>query len=126
MKNLKDYILENSKSVENQNEINEASKEKKITFDFTGLENDEETLKSFDGKDFCTIEDNKLTVTVTADNCDKLDTVQDILQQYAETLRSSTKNSSDEQYAQKTHKFADKVAEFNDVLDEFQNPGEEE
>lgn len=120
MKTLKDYILENSV------EINEDSDEKKITFNFDGLENDEETLKSFEGKDFCEIEDKKLTVTINKDNCDKLDTVQDILQQYADFLRKSTRNASDEQYAQKTHKFADKVAEFNTILDEFQNPKEEE
>ena len=62
----------------------------------------------------------------TTENVDKLDTVQDILQQFAETIRNSTKRSSDEQYAQKTKVFAEKVAEFNDALDEIANPNEEE
>ena len=114
MKNLKDYILENV-------QLNEAAAYKVFTFDFTDLEQGEETLKSFEDREGCEIEGQKLTVKVTDKNVDKMDSVQDILQQYAETLRKSTKNSSDEQYAQKTSKFAKQVGEFNDALDEIEN-----
>ena len=119
MKSLQTFINERV-------EIFEAEGSKTITFDFTDLENGEETLKSLEEKEGCKIEDNKLTVTITTKNVDKLDTVQDILQQFAETIRNSTKRSSDEQYAQKTKAFAEKVAEFNDALDEIANPNEEE
>ena len=117
MKRLQEFINE-------QVDVNitEAKDSKEFTFDFTDLENGEETLKSLEDKEGCTIEDNKLTVKITDDNVDKLDTVQDILQQFAETVRSSVKRSSDEQYAQKTKKFAEKVAEFNDAIDEISNP----
>ena len=118
MKTLQDYIIE-------QSQMNEAIESKSITFDFTDLENAEETLKSFEDQEGCTVEDNKLTVNITKDNVDKLDSVQDILQQYSETLRKSSKSTNDEQYAQKTKKFAEKVEEFNDTIDKIENPEEE-
>lgn len=114
MKDLRDYILESV-------QLNEAAASKVFTFDFTGLEQGEETLKSFEDREGCEIEGQKLTVKVTDKNVDKMDSVQDILQQYAETITKSTKNSSDEQYAQKTYGFARKVGEFNDALDEIEN-----
>lgn len=120
MKSLQDFIIESSQ------EINEGKDTASITFDFTDLENAKETLKSFENKDYCTIEDNKLTVEITADNVDKLDTVQDILQQYSQTLRSSTKSTNDEQYAQKTKKFAEKVGEFNDAIEELSTSDDNE
>jgi len=119
MKTLQEFITE-------QVQLNEESTSKTISFDFTDLENSEEILDSLKEKEGCSVEDNTLTVTITADNADKLDTVQDILQQYSETLRSSSKRSSNEQYAQKTKKFAEKVGEFNDALDEITDPNEDE
>ena len=120
MKHLTDYISE--AAVEQK--INEAESVT-ISFDFTDLENGEETLKSLDGKEGCTVEDNKLTVTVDADNVDKLDTVQDILQQFTATFRKSTKTTNDESYAQKTVRFEKKLGEFNDAIDKIKNPEEE-
>ena len=119
MKSLQEFINEQAEVNVN---ITEAKDSKEITFDFTDLENGEETLKSLEDKEGCTVEDNKLTVKITSDNVDKLDTVQDILQQYSDTIRSSQKRSSDEQYAQKTIKFEKKVGEFNDAIDEISNP----
>lgn len=114
MKDLRDYILESV-------QLNEAAASKVFTFDFTGLEQGEETLKSFEDREGCEIEGQKLTVKVTDKNVDKMDSVQDILQQYAETITKSTQNASNEQYAQKTSAFAKKVGEFNDALDEIAN-----
>lgn len=132
MKTLQNFIIERSNiNIERSNinieqsNINEEETSVSVVFDFTDLENAEETLKSLEEREGCSVEDNKLTVTITSDNCDKLDTVQDILQQYAETLRNSSRRSSDEQYAQKTKAFAEKVDEFNDALDKVLNPEEE-
>lgn len=120
MKNLSDYISESF----NEKRIIE-SEEKTFEFNFDGLENAEDTLNSLKENDECTVEDNKLTVKVTANNVDKLETIQDILQQYADTIRKSTKTTNDEMYAQKTSKFAKKVGEFNDAIDSIKNPEEE-
>lgn len=114
MKTLHDYVAE-------QLEITEAAAtEKTVTFNFADLENAEDTLKSFEDKEGCTVEDNKLTVKVNADNFNKLDTVQDILQQFCETIRNSQKVASDEQYAQKTKSFEDKLNEFNKAIADFE------
>lgn len=119
MRTLKDYILESTY-------IAEAENSKSITFDFTDLENGKETIESLNGKEGVETSENSITVTVTADNAVKLTTVQDILQQFAQTVRSSQKRYSDEKYAQKTKSFETKVGELNDAIDEFENPDEPE
>ena len=72
------------------------------------------------------IEENKLTLTITSENVDKLDTVQDILQQFCSTIRNSSKRTNNEEYAQKTVNFEKKVKEMNDAIDEIKNPQNEE
>jgi len=118
MKNLKDYLVESF--------LNEGSSSKSITFDFKDLENAKETIESLKGKEGVEATEDSITVTVTSDNVSKLGTVQDILQQYCQSIRSSQKRSSDEQYAQKTVAFEKKVGELNDALDEIENPDEED
>lgn len=120
MKHLTDYISE--AAVEQK--INEAESVT-ISFNFKDLENGEETLKSLEGKEGCTIEDDKLTLTVDANNVDKIGTVQDILQQFCHTIRDSSKATNDESYAQKTVSFEKKVGELNDAIDKIKNPEEE-
>jgi hypothetical protein len=121
MKHLQDYIIE-------QAQVNEGSTSKSISFNFKDLENGKETLDSLKDKEGVTIdeEEEKLTVEVTTDNVDKLGTVQDILQQFCQTIRNSDKRSSDEQYAQKTVEFEKKVGELNDALDEIANPDDKD
>jgi uncharacterized protein YukE len=117
MKHLQDYIIE-------QAQVNEGANSKSITFNFKDLENGKETLDSLKDKEGVTIDEEAetLTVEVTADNVNKLDAVQDILQQFCHTIRNSSKRSSDEQYAQKTVSFEKKVGELNDAIDEIANP----
>jgi len=119
MKTLKDFISESIK-------INESEDSKSITFNFSGLDDAEDTLKSFEEMEYCTIEDNKLTVDVTSDNFDKLSSVQDILQQYTDKNLNSPHRSSDEQYAQKVKKFSEKMNEFNETIEKFENPETDE
>jgi hypothetical protein len=119
MKHLQDYIIE-------QAQVNEGANSKSITFDFTGLENGKETIDSLKDKEGVTVDGDKLTVEITSDNVNKLGTVQDILQQFCQTVRNSQKRSSDEQYAQKTVEFEKKIGELNDALDEIANPDDED
>ena len=115
MKHLQDYINE-------QQEIVESETSKTITFNFKDLENGKETIESLKDKEGVSISEDTLTVTVNANNVDKLGTVQDTLQQFCETIRNSQKRSSDEQYAQKTVEFEKKIGELNDAIDEIKNP----
>lgn len=119
MKHLQDYIIE-------QAQINEGASSKSITFDFTDLENGKETIDSLKDKEGVTVDGDKLTVEITSDNVDKLGTVQDILQQFCQTVRNSQKRSADEQYAQKTVEFEKKIGELNDALDEIANPDDKD
>ena len=73
MKHLQDYIVEQAEV-----KVDEGVTSKSITFDFTDLENAEETLKSLEGKDGVSIDDKKLTLEITADNVDKIGTAQDL------------------------------------------------
>lgn len=119
MKHLQDYINEAVK-------ISEGIESKTITFDFTDLENGEETVKSLDGQTGISVDGLKVTLSITKDNVDSIGTAQDILQQYCSTIRRSQKVSSNEQYAQKTVSFEKKVGEMNDAIDEITNPDDEE
>lgn len=119
MKHLQDYIIE-------QAQVNEGASSKSITFDFTDLENGKETIDSLKDKEGVTVDGDKLTVEITSDNVDKLGTVQDVLQQFCQTVRNSQKRSSDEQYAQKTVEFEKKIGELNDALDEIANPDDKD
>ena len=119
MKHLQDYIIE-------QAQVNEGTSSKSITFDFTDLENGKETIDSLKDKEGVTADGDKLTVEITSDNVDKLGTVQDILQQFCQTVRNSQKRSADEQYAQKTVEFEKKIGELNDALDEIANPDDKD
>jgi len=118
MKTLKDFIIESTY-------IEEAESSKTITFNFKDLENAKETIESLKGRDGVETSEDSVTVTVNADNVSNLGSVQDILQQYCQTIRSSQRRSSDEQYAQKTVSFEKKVGELNDAIDEIENPDEE-
>ena len=120
MKHLQDYIVEQAEV-----KVDEGATSKSITFDFTDLENADETLKSLEGKDGVSIDDKKLTLEITADNVDKIGTTQDILQQFCQTVRKSQKVSSDEQYAQKTVKFEENIGKMNDAIDEIKNPDDD-
>ena len=119
MKHLQDYINEAVK-------INEAMESKTITFDFTDLENAEETIKSLDGHEGISIDGQKVTLSITKNNVDNIETIQDILQQYCQTIRNSQKVSSDEQYAQKTVSFEKKINEMNDAIDEISSTDDDD
>ena len=119
MKHLQDYINEAVK-------INESMESKTITFDFTDLENAEETIKSLDGQEGISIDGQKVTLSITKNNVDNIETIQDILQQYCQTIRNSQKVSSDEQYAQKTVSFEKKIGEMNDAIDEISSADDDD
>ena len=114
MKSLVEFIKES---------IVVESKDKTIVFDFSGIENAEETLKSLsEYSDVATIEDNKVTVTLNPDNIEKVGSVQDIIQQAVQHERAGEKSTNDEQYAQKVGALEKKVAEMNDAIDAIENP----
>ena len=112
MKSLTEYIKENFI-------VEEENKTQSVTFNFDGIDSAEETVKSLSDMEYVSVDGNKVTVTITADNCDKLDTVQDILQQSIQLERAGTKSTNNEQYSQKVSVLEKQLAKFKDALDEF-------
>lgn len=126
MKDLKKYILEKAEDDAKKSSVPAS---KSFTFDFSGLSEAEDTMKSLEdlgSKHGVNVskDGDKVSFTITKDT--DIEAIQDVLQQYAQVLRSEQKNSSDEQYAQKTKKFAETVGDMNDYLDELSGSDEEE
>lgn len=114
-------------------EAQEASdSSKSFTFNFKDLENGKETIESLvdmandKGIDVESTEDSitlKLTKEMCANERDKVDGIQDVLQQFSDKIRSDSKNASSESYAQFTKKFADTVSSMVSFID---SAGDEE
>ena len=127
MRSLKDFILETTAKVE-ENQVVEAA-DSKIVVSFKELEKADETLKSLKDAAIKGVdvdeEGEKITVEVTVDNVDDLDTLVDIMQQYGHVLRNSQKRFSDESYAQKTVTFMKDLNKITDAIDEINGADEE-
>ena len=113
MKSLSEYIKENLK-IEN---INEGS----IKFNFDGMDNADDILKQFGSIQTASVNDKEVEVMCDA-NVDELKKVYDILKKYSDGQRSSAHRTNDEQYAQKTVKFAEKVDELKEMIEKVEAP----
>lgn len=124
MKSLLEYIYESTESAD-------STTSKNISLNFKSLNNSEETIKKVielcsTHNLNCLQSDEKLNIIITRTNCDKgeVDELYDFLNDYATKLRKEIKNASDESYAQKTHKFKDKVDSINDFMNASENEEE--
>jgi len=118
MKHLQEYILEK--------QIDESENSVTITFDFEGLENAEDTLKSLEDIDGVEVNEKTVTVTVSSENVDNLDKFQDIVQQFYDKEHNSPKRTNDPNYGELVKAFGKNISKFNDALDEIKNPDDEE
>ena len=113
MKHIFDYILEAEDS--------KCSCEKPIsvTFNFSGVDGVEDLFNSLEDMEYVYVDKDKSTVTVTIsnDNCDKLETPMDILQQTIQLERNSTKTTNNEQYAQKIKALEKSLEKVFDTID---------
>lgn len=117
MKSLVQFIRESQGSDES----------KKFTFSFNGLDNAKETIESLvemaedKGIEYESTEES-FTITLTRDLCvnnrDKIDGIQDVLQQYSDIIRKDSANASSEAYAQKTAKFEKTVDDMVYFIDD--------
>ena len=125
MKSLTNYIKE---SVETD-ESNAVQTSCDVTFDFTSIENGEDTVKSLQEigtKEAIPVSVDgatKVTISFSNDTLDKADNIIDVLQQAVEVASKSPKRSSDEQYAQKCQKLKKSMQKVYDFMDECDNVG---
>lgn len=96
-----------------------------IKFNFNGMDDADDILKQFSSIQTASVNDKEVEVMCDA-NVDELKKVYDILKKYSDSQRSSQHRSSDEQYAQRTVKFEDKVNELAEMIDKLEHPEEKE
>ena len=120
MKTLKEFILESS---------DKKPMSKTIILDFEqfddGKEKLEEIIANHNSLDFVTVEDNKMTITVTDTNINDVNELYNDLKAYCAALKNSPKRSSDEQYAQKIKKFTELVNSIENFKNEIEKSEEE-
>lgn len=109
MKNLSDYIYESM--------MNESSSTE-LRFEFGDLDKKDETIKSIEdlgSKNGIYTEkiNNGIKIKVTDDNCDSLDSIQDVLQSYVEKMQDDDK--ADEGTVKKLADQVNKLADFIDT-----------
>ena len=134
MKSLVDFIRENEMKIKESQEA--ADSKKSFNFAFNGLDNAKETIESLNkmaedkGIDHESTEES-FTITLTRDLCqndrDKIEGIQDVLQQYSDMIRKDSSNASDESHAQKTAKFEKTVDDMVKFIDNAnEEPDDEE
>ena len=113
MKSLSEYIKENL-DIEN---INKGS----VKFDFDGMDNADDILKQLSSFQSVSVNDKEVEVVCDA-NVDELNEIYDILKKYSDDERNGMHRTNDEQYAQKTIKFAEKVDELKKMIEKIETP----
>lgn len=114
MKGLVEYIKEASEEKKDSS--------KKLSFNFSGFEGAEDTIKSVseiaekDGVDV-EVEDSKVTVTLSKDSVDKAEGVFELLQDYIQLRGKDQKRASDESYAQKCQKLEKTLNDWREFVD---------
>ena len=113
MKSLSEYIKENL-NIENNNAGS-------VKFNFDGMDNADDILKQLSSFQSVSINDKEVEIVCDA-NVDELNEVYDILKKYSDDERSGSHRTNDEQYAQKTIKFAEKVDKLKKMIEKIETP----
>lgn len=113
MKSLSEYIKENL-NIENNNAGS-------VKFNFDGMDNADDILKQLSSFQSVSINDKEVEVVCDA-NVDELNEVYNILKKYSDDERSGSHRTNDEQYAQKTIKFTEKVNELKKMIEKIETP----
>lgn len=116
MKNLSDYIYESLL-------VNESSS-KELRFEFGDLDKKDETIKSIEDLAnnkgiYSEKVSNGIKIKVSDDSRDKLDGIQDVLQQYVQNLQDDDKADESD-----VKKLSDQLDKLNDFIDEEPEEGE--
>lgn len=119
MKNLTDMLNEALR-------LNESSKEKMLRFTFGDLEHADETIKSIEdlaNKNSVYSEkiDGGIKIKVNDSNKDKLESIQDVLQQYVDKMQNDDKADQD-----KVSSLADQLSKLIDFIEDDTNDEDKE
>lgn len=117
MKSLLEFIRENSENkTENQS--------KQFTFSFKGFEGAKEAIEAMTAASNetlgFTVDEDKVSFTLSKDNYSASAAFITALKDYVKKLGNDTvKRSSDSQYADKVHKFEDKIKTIDSTIESF-------
>ena len=117
MKTLVEYIKE---ACDEQSQV---ASSKTLSFNFAGLDDVEETLKSIQTKADesgieVEVEENKLKVSLKKDSIDDAEGLFELLQDFIHARRNDQKVASDESYAQKVHSFEERLNDWREYADD--------
>ena len=115
MKSLVEFIKESK----DENKIS-----KTLTFNFNGIDNVEDIIKTLSEDETLNIEDNKVTLTINADNIDDIQTSLDKLEKVIKSERDGTHSSNNEQYSQLVSVLERTLKEAKDFITELTTPEE--
>lgn len=85
------------------------------------MDNADDILKQLSSFQSVSINDKEVEIVCDA-NVDELNEVYDILKKYSDDERGGIHRTNDEQYAQKTIKFAEKVNELKKMIEKIETP----
>ena len=115
MKSLVEFIKESK----DENRIS-----KTLTFNFNGIDNVEDIIKTLSEDETLNIEDNKVTLTINADNIDDIQTSLDKLEKVIKSERDGTHSSNNEQYSQLVSALERTLKDAKDFITELTTPEE--
>ena len=115
MKSLVEFIKESK----DENKIS-----KTLTFNFNGIDNVEDIIKTLSEDETLNIGDNKVTLTINADNIDDIQTSLDKLEKVIKSERDGTHSSNNEQYSQLVSALERTLKEAKDFITELTTPEE--
>ena len=115
MKSLVEFIKESK----DENKIS-----KTLTFNFNGIDNVEDIIKTLSEDETLNIEDNKVTLTINADNIDDIQTSLDKLEKVIKSERDGTHSSNNELYSQLVSALERTLKEAKDFITELTTPEE--
>ena len=125
MKTLVEYIRESSE------EKKTVPSSKSFSFNFSGFENAEETLKSAQETASSQgveveVEDSTVKVTVKKDSTESAEGLFELLQDFIQLRGKDQKVASDESYAQKIHKLRDVLDDWREYVDSVSSESAEQ
>lgn len=116
MKSLVEFIKESKE---------EKTSSKTLTFNFSGIDNVDEIIKTLSEDETLNIDGNKVTLTINADNIDDIQTPLQKLENVIKGERKGTHSSNNEQYSQLVSSLERTLKEAKDFIAELTTPEED-
>lgn len=113
MKSLAEFIKESKE---------EKTTSKTLTFNFNGIDNVEEIIKTLSEVETFNVEDNKVTLTINADNIGDITPELEKLENVIKGEREGTHSSNNEQYSQLVSALERTLKEAKDFITELTTP----